>query len=261
MASSAILAGPASIILAHQKLTATLPQNMSNPFDVAATVQPAYCRCAGAPRLSDPLIERLHPLFDECAVRKNECNPHSVYEVLLKLDFTPSDRGHETSPKPLRGPIGTRPSACSGALIDVSSGARVMRRVSTGRPFHHTVITFWESHRLTQIVQSTARRLRPMLAIVRPLPGHIARLKSPKTQRWEARFAMLTCHFDVTVLISPGTPMVPTFYEELSSNSLDDLARHVHDQRRHDRIDQYPWGYRCSRGCPGSLQSRCRYSW
>jgi hypothetical protein len=40
----AILGGPASIILAHQKITETLPQGASNPTDVAAIVQQAYSR-------------------------------------------------------------------------------------------------------------------------------------------------------------------------------------------------------------------------
>ena len=98
----AILGGRDSILLLHQKLTATLPQDASNPFDVAAIVQRVYSRCAGAPRAVRPSqCEDYNRSFDECAVRKNTCNPHSVYEVLLKLDLTPSDRGHESSPKPL----------------------------------------------------------------------------------------------------------------------------------------------------------------
>ena len=98
----AILGGPASIILAHQKLTATVPQDASNPFDVAAIVQQAYSRCAEAPRAVRPSqCEDYIRSFDECAARKTECNPHSVYEVLLKLDFTSSDRGHGSSPKPI----------------------------------------------------------------------------------------------------------------------------------------------------------------
>ena len=98
----AILGGPASIILAHQKLTETLPQEVSGPADITAIVQQAYSRCAEAPRPVRPSqCEEYIRSFDECAARKNECDPHSVYEVLLKLSFTPSDRGHETSPKPL----------------------------------------------------------------------------------------------------------------------------------------------------------------
>ncbi|KLK89968.1 hypothetical protein AA309_28375 [Microvirga vignae] len=98
----AVLGGPASLILAHQKLTATLTHDASNPSDVAAIVQQAYSRCAEAPRRVRPShCDDYIRSFDECAARKNECDPHSVYEVLLKLRFTPSDRGHETSPKPL----------------------------------------------------------------------------------------------------------------------------------------------------------------
>ena len=98
----AILTGPASIILAHQKLTETFPLDASNPSDVAAIVQQAYSRCSEALRAVRPSqCEDYIRSFDECAARKNECDPHSVYEVLLKLSFTPSDRGHETSPKPL----------------------------------------------------------------------------------------------------------------------------------------------------------------
>ncbi len=96
----AILGGPASIILVHQKLTETLPQNASDPSDVAAIVQQAYSKCAETPRAArHPQCEEYIRSFDECAARKNECDPHSVYEVLLKLSFTPSDRAHETSPK------------------------------------------------------------------------------------------------------------------------------------------------------------------
>jgi hypothetical protein len=39
-----------------------------------------------------------------------------------------------------------------------------------------------------------------MLAFVQPLPGHIARFKSDKAQRWGLRFAMFACHYDVTAL-------------------------------------------------------------
>jgi hypothetical protein len=98
----AILGGPASFILTHQKLTGTLPQDASNPFDVAAIVQQAYSRCAEAPRAVRPSqCEDYIRSFDECSGRKTECNPLSVYEVLLKLDFTSSDRGHESSQKPI----------------------------------------------------------------------------------------------------------------------------------------------------------------
>ena len=98
----AVLGGPASLILAHQKLTETLLQGASNPSDVAAIVQQAYSRCSEAPQAVRPSqCEDYIRSFDECAARKNECDPHSVYEVLLKVSFTLSDRGHETLLEPL----------------------------------------------------------------------------------------------------------------------------------------------------------------
>ena len=98
----AILGGPASLILAHQKLTESLTQGASHASDVAAIMQQAYPRCAEAPQAARPSqCEDYIRSFDECAARKNECDPHSVYEILLRLSFTPSDRGCETSPKPL----------------------------------------------------------------------------------------------------------------------------------------------------------------
>ncbi len=98
----AVLGGPASLILAHQKLREGLTQGTSSSSDVAAIVQQAYSRCAEAPKAARPSqCEDYIRSFDECAARKNECDPHSVYEVLLKLSSTPSDHGDETSSKPL----------------------------------------------------------------------------------------------------------------------------------------------------------------
>jgi len=98
----AILGGPASLILAHQKITETMPLDAPNPSNVAAIVQQAYSRCSEAPQAARPSqCEDYIRSFDECAARQNECDPHSVYKVLLKLSFTPSDHGVETSPKPL----------------------------------------------------------------------------------------------------------------------------------------------------------------
>jgi hypothetical protein len=52
----AVLRGPAPLILAHQKLTETLPQDASHLSDVPGIVQQAYSRCSAAPRhgLPDP---------------------------------------------------------------------------------------------------------------------------------------------------------------------------------------------------------------
>jgi hypothetical protein len=48
--------------------------------------------------------------------------------------------------------------------------------------FHHTVINVWES----QEANPNRPSERQALASVQPLPSHIARSKSDKTQRWEA---------------------------------------------------------------------------
>jgi len=98
----AVVGGPASLILAHQKLTNNSAQRASNPTDVAAIVQQAYSRCSEAPQAARPFqYEDYIRSFDECAAHKNGCDPRSAYEILLKLSSTPSDRGRETSPKPL----------------------------------------------------------------------------------------------------------------------------------------------------------------
>ena len=51
----AILGGPASIILAHQKLTETWLQAASGPVDVTALVQQAYSHARKHRRLADRL--------------------------------------------------------------------------------------------------------------------------------------------------------------------------------------------------------------
>jgi hypothetical protein len=98
----AILGGPASIILAHQTLTEILTPGETNPSDVAAIVQQAYSKCSEAPRPIRPsLCDEYIRSFDQCAARNHNCDPQSVYEVLLKFGFTLSDRSHGSSPEPL----------------------------------------------------------------------------------------------------------------------------------------------------------------
>jgi hypothetical protein len=85
----AILGGPASLILTHQKLTQTWPQEAFSPVDVTTLVQQAYSRCSQVPQLVRPSqcdddIES----FDQCAARKNDCDPRSVYEVPRELNVS-----------------------------------------------------------------------------------------------------------------------------------------------------------------------------
>jgi hypothetical protein len=98
----AILGGPASIILVHQKLTETVPQEASSPIDVTTIVQRAYSRCSEAPQPGRPSqCDDYIRSVDQCAARKNDCDPRTIYEVFLKSTIAPLDQGNETSPKPL----------------------------------------------------------------------------------------------------------------------------------------------------------------
>jgi hypothetical protein len=98
----AILGGPASLILAHQKLTETLPQDASNPSDVAAIVQQAYSRFSEAPQAARPSqCEDYIRSFDECAARFSR-----LQIVAAKLRQSHSEEQSAI-----------RLGACSGALI------------------------------------------------------------------------------------------------------------------------------------------------
>jgi hypothetical protein len=97
-----ILGGPASIILAHQKLTEALPHVAASPFDIAMIVQEAYSACSDASQRTRPdQCNTYIRSFDRCAARKNECDPRSVYEVFLKLDFSPAQLKSQESTNPL----------------------------------------------------------------------------------------------------------------------------------------------------------------
>jgi hypothetical protein len=98
----AILGGPASIILAHQKLTETWPQAASGPVDVTTIVQQAYSRCSEAPQPGRPSqCDDYIRFFDQCAARLNDCDPRSVYEVFLNLNFSPAQQEDQQPTRPL----------------------------------------------------------------------------------------------------------------------------------------------------------------
>jgi hypothetical protein len=86
-----ILGGPASIILAHQKLKEARPQVASETVDVAALVQQAYAACS-----QKSVRERPAPCtdyirtYDDCTARKDECDPRSVYHVLQQMNPVPA---------------------------------------------------------------------------------------------------------------------------------------------------------------------------
>jgi hypothetical protein len=81
-----VLAGPASLVLAHEKLTRTPAQEAFESFDPPPILRQAYTQCAEAPKLQrSAQCDQYVSFFERCAARKIECGPQSVYEVLTKL--------------------------------------------------------------------------------------------------------------------------------------------------------------------------------
>jgi hypothetical protein len=80
-----ILAGPASLILAHEKLTRTPAQEVFESFDPPPILRQPYTQCAEAPEQQrSSQCDEYVSFFERCAARKNECGPQAVYEVLTK---------------------------------------------------------------------------------------------------------------------------------------------------------------------------------
>ena len=88
----AVLGGPASIILAHQRLTETLSQDEFRSSVGVPLMQKAYSECAGDPQFArrSPCQKYIRTVND-CAARKPECDPQSIYEFMIDLGFVPSD--------------------------------------------------------------------------------------------------------------------------------------------------------------------------
>lgn len=85
----AILLGPASVIIAYQKITDFFQQEEVGSSDSAAIIQQAYAYCSELPpfqRLSrrDEYLDH----FERCAALKERCDPRSVYEVLIRLNLS-----------------------------------------------------------------------------------------------------------------------------------------------------------------------------
>jgi hypothetical protein len=98
----AILGGPASLILAHQKLTETWPQEASQPIDGTTLVQQAYSRCSESPQPGrpSPCDDDIRS-FEQCVARRNECNPRSIDEVIRKPNFSPAQQEDQQPIRPL----------------------------------------------------------------------------------------------------------------------------------------------------------------
>src|SRR5215207_7068637 len=81
-----ILLGPATLILAHEKITRAPAQEVFESFDPPPILRQAYMQCAEAPKQQrSAQCDQYVSFFEECAARENECGPQSVYEVLTKL--------------------------------------------------------------------------------------------------------------------------------------------------------------------------------
>lgn len=81
-----ILVGPASLILAHEKLTQTPAQAIFESFNPPPILRQTYTRYAEAPKPQrSTQCDQYVNFFEDCAARKNECGPQSIYEALTKL--------------------------------------------------------------------------------------------------------------------------------------------------------------------------------
>ena len=86
----AILLGPASVIIAHQKITDFFQQEEISSSDSTAVIRQAYAYCSELPpfQRSSRCDEYLDH-FERCADLKERCDPRSVYKVLIRLNLSP----------------------------------------------------------------------------------------------------------------------------------------------------------------------------
>lgn len=96
----AIIGGPASLILAHQKLTGV--HETYRPFEPSALVEEVYSECSRTQGSSRPSqCDEYIRSFDECTAKHESCDPRLIYDALVKLNFVPSDPGRKPATKPL----------------------------------------------------------------------------------------------------------------------------------------------------------------
>ena len=86
----AILLGPASVIIAHQKITDIFQQEEVSSSDSAAIIRQAYAYCSELPLFQRPSrCDEYLDHFERCAALKERCDPRSVYKVLIRLNLSP----------------------------------------------------------------------------------------------------------------------------------------------------------------------------
>ena len=63
-----------------------LAQEVFESFDPPPMLRQAYTQCAEAPKEQRSIqCDQYLGFFGDCATRKNECGPQSIYEVFAKL--------------------------------------------------------------------------------------------------------------------------------------------------------------------------------
>jgi len=86
----AILLGPASVIIAHQKITEYAQQKKVSSPDAAAAIRQAYVYCSELPQLQRPSrCNEFDGDLERCGALKERCDPRSVYKVLVRLKLPP----------------------------------------------------------------------------------------------------------------------------------------------------------------------------
>jgi hypothetical protein len=64
----------------------TPAQEVIESFDPPHSLRQAYTRCAEAPKQERSVeCEEYVSFFEQCASRRNECGPRTVYEAMTKL--------------------------------------------------------------------------------------------------------------------------------------------------------------------------------
>lgn len=80
-----VLVGPATFILAHEKLTRTPAQEVIKSFDPPPRMRQAYTRCAEASQTQrSAQCSEYVSFFEHCAMQHNGCALGEVFEVLSK---------------------------------------------------------------------------------------------------------------------------------------------------------------------------------
>ncbi|MBD2749975.1 hypothetical protein IC232_25205 [Microvirga sp. BT688] len=87
----AILLGPASVIIAHGKITEYSQQTVAKPSDPAAIIRQAHAHCSELPQSQRPgHCDEYLAYFEQCAARKERCDPRSVGEILVRQNLSPA---------------------------------------------------------------------------------------------------------------------------------------------------------------------------